>query len=170
MGKTTAGENVTIARASNVDIEDLPCINIYTIGEAINRHDEAPKTYKRGMDLVIECVTTGDDDDDADLKAEIMSELVEDLMEQDEELGGFGDRLELTATDYRNEPDAQSPVQKIALVYRIDFISETRPVDPKCLADFKGVNTDWQIGHDNAHPDGVVDARDEYKVREEEDE
>ena len=163
LNKTDAGARVYIGRSIPTNSEDLPAILIYSTGENISRFNEAPKNYQRNMNLLVECIAAGNDDDDLDIRLETLAEKVEALLEIDETLGGIANKLELAGSDYQSEPDAASPLGNLALRFNVEFYTDAirEGVD---LETFKGTDIDWKIGHHAAHPDNVVDAEDKINV------
>ena len=96
--KTSAGANVFISRSLPTQHEALPSILVYTTGENVSLFDVSYKRYRRSMNLRIECVTIGDDDEDLDLKLEEMGEVVEDYLDRDETFSGLINKVELAST------------------------------------------------------------------------
>lgn len=162
LDKTPARERVRIGRSVPTQAEDLPTLLVYTQGETVSRFDEAPKSYRRNMNLVIECLEAGDTDDDLDSRLEELGEKVEELIEADETFGGLINKVELSSTSYQTEPDGQSPIGSLVLGFNVDFF--TFPKAHEAIDDFKRADVDWKVGHHNASPDAVVDAEDQIDV------
>lgn len=163
IGKTDAADRVFIGRSVPTQTEDLPVLLIYSTGENVSRFNEAPKNYQRNMNLLVECIVAGNDDDDLDIKMETLAEKVETILENDETLGGIANKLELSGSDYQSEPDAQSPIGNLALRFNVEFYTDAIR-EGVCLDTFKGADVDWKIGHHAGPSDNVVDAEDKIDV------
>lgn len=162
-GKTNAKENVFISRSVPVDVDDLPAILIYSTSETVRRFNEAPKDYQRELTVAVECLATGNDDDDLDVKLEILGETVESLMEIDETLGDIVHKVELTGTGYTQDPDGQSPLGSLVLQFAVTFYTDAIRPGSICLPDFKETGVDWKVGHHGSEePGDQVDATDTY--------
>lgn len=147
LGKTKAQDRVFINRSIPTQEEDLPVILIYSTNEAITRMNEAPKDYKREMNIRIECVAVGDQDEDLDGRLEEIGDVVENLMEQDETLGDLVHYVELKGTEYTAEAEAQSPVGVLALTYTLIFFTDA--LTEKSLDNFSGTDVTYDLGDSN---------------------
>jgi hypothetical protein len=160
IGKTNAKEKVFVSRSVPVDVEDLPAILIYSTSENVRRFNEAPKDYQRELTVAVECLATGNDDDDLDLKLEVLGETVESLMEIDETLGDIVHKVELTGTGYTQDPDGQSPLGSLVLQFAVTFYTDAIRPGSICLPDFKEIGVDWKVGHHGSEEPGTqVDAQ-----------
>lgn len=164
-GNTLACERVSISRSIPSEETTFPLINVYSLSESVERFDEAPKSYRRRMTLLVECLARGDDDNQLDFQLEQMGGQVETLIEKDETLGGLLNKLELTATDYQQEPDGASPMGLLALRYSLEFFNTPYNGEDE-LSAFNEADLSWQVGHDNESSDDVVDAQDTIKLNE----
>lgn len=155
---------IRVSRTIPTQSEDLPAILIYSTTETVRRFDESPKRYERTLTVNIECLDSGNNDDDMDMRLEIIAERVEALMESDETLGGIANDLELVATNYQQEPDGESPMGSLVLQYNVEFYQYAIRAGETCLDDLKGMDVDYKVGHDNASPEPepteTVDAQD----------
>lgn len=154
--KTDAGKSVFVSRSiptQHEEAEAQPVILIYSRGESIDRFEEAPKSYKRRVDIAIECIVTGDDGEDLDLKLEQLGEQVEDCMEIDETLGGVANFLELAGSDYTLDSNSQSPTGILLLSFVVELITYAR--SGECLPDLEKVNTTYEIGAEETVADEV---------------
>lgn len=162
-GNTLAKKSVFVSRAIPSEVEQFPLINVYSISESVDRFDEAPKRYRRRMTILIECLSLGDTDEAVDCALEKLASQVEDLMERDETLGGLLNKLELTGTDYQQEPDGASPMGLLSLRYLVEFFSTPSSGEDE-LSDWNGADVDWKVGHNNESPGEVVNAEDEINL------
>lgn len=159
-----SAQNIRVSRTIPTQSENLPSILIYSTTESVRRFDESPKRYGRTLTVNIECLDAGNDDDDMDMRLEVIAERVEALMERDETLGGIANDLELVSANYQQEPDGESPMGSIVLQYNVEFYQYAIRTDDTCLDDLRGVDIDYKVGHDNASPQPepteTVDAQD----------
>lgn len=163
-GKTIAGDNVFISRSIPVDEDELgerPVILIYSSSENVRRLDESPKVYKRELTIAVECVASGNDDDDLDLKLETLGEQVEAEIEIDDTLGDIVHQTELTGTGYAQDPDGKSPLGSLVLQFSVTFFTDAIRPGSICLPDFKETGVSWKVGHHGSEEFGAqVDATD----------
>lgn len=163
LNKSEAKDRVFINRTIPTQSEDLPVILIYSMGEAVRRFNEAPKTYRRNMSVRIECIASGSNDDDLDLTLEKIADVVERQMEIDDTLGDLVNKVELSSTDYQADPDAESPTGILALTYDVEFFTDAIIPGSDSLPNFEGANVDYKVGDAPTDPD-VVDAEDTIDV------
>lgn len=162
LGFTDASDRVFISRSIPTEVEHAPVLLIYSTNEAITRFDQAPKSYKRVLNISIECIVDGNSDDDVDTKLEQLGQDVERLMEVDETLGNLVSSLELSGAGYQVEAGAESPTGSLVLTFNIEFY--TFPDSSPNLPNFKGLDVDYKIGHHDEPADSVVDAEDTINV------
>lgn len=163
-GKTPAGDAVFLSRAIPSQYEDLPIINVYSTGETSGIFDVSQKRYRRVLEVKIECLVTGKDDDDLDLKMEVLADRVEALLEIDETFGGVANSLELIGADYQAESEAATSVGLLSLRYGVEFFAYAQRLEDQILNDFNLANLNWKVGHHDESPDNVVDAVDEVTL------
>jgi hypothetical protein len=136
MGKTQVGDKVFLSRSVPTQYEEEFVILIFSMDEAIDRFNEAPKDYKRNMTVRIEAVGVGNDDDDLDAKLELVADRIERLMEIDETLGGLANKLELSGSEYRGDGQAQSPMGLLALIYNLEFFTDANRSTEEAIPNF----------------------------------
>lgn len=160
-GKTLAGDNVFVSRSIPTDVECLPAILIYSLSENVRRFNETPKDYKRELTIAVECLASGNDDNELDSKLEELGEFIESAMEIDETLGDLVNKVELTGTAYAQDPDGQNPIGSLILQFAVEFFTNAIRSDFDCLPDFKETGVDWKVGHHETEEVGEqVDAKD----------
>lgn len=166
-GATDAGEQVFTSRSIPTWVENLPVILIYTKDENVERFNEAPKSYRRILNLELEIVAKGSEDEDVQEVLDRVSDQIESLMEKDETLGNdenknnIANKLELSKVEYTLEADGDSPVGMAKNTYSIEYFTD---VVFDCFPDFKQANIDYQVGHHDESPDDVIDAQDQVDV------
>lgn len=165
LDKTEAGGSVFISRAIPTDIHDLPVILIYMKNEDVELFDESPRRYKRTASVVIECISSGVDDSDADDKVEKIAAQVEDLLTKDETLDCLADDTWLGNINFQSEADGQSPVAAAVLTFNVQYFRE--PISEQCLPDYLRSGVEWQVGHHDESSDETIDAEDEFEIPQE---
>lgn len=165
-GDTLAKERVSLSRSIPSESITFPLVNVYSVSESVERFDEAPKRYRRRMTLLIECLSSGDDDDKLDLALERLGNQVEILMEKDETLGGLLNKLELAGTDYQQEPDGASPLALLALRYSLEYFDTPSNGEDE-LSDFNTAEMGWKIKHGDETENEFILANDQIKLNEE---
>jgi len=158
-GNTLAQERVSLSRSIPSEDITFPLINVYTVSESVERFDEAPKRYRRRITLLIECLSRGDEDDQLDLYLEHLASQVENLMERDETLGGILNKLELSGTEYQQEPDGSSPLALLALRYSLEYFDEPASGE-ESLSNFLGLDVEWNASQGDEQPDEYLIAND----------
>lgn len=162
-GKTPAGAAVFISRSLPTDAEAMPAIGIYITGETVERFNEAPKDYRRDVSLLIEVNLAADTDDELDDKREIFADIIEDILERDETLGGIVDSLWLNGTEFAQDSGGEIPVGKISILYTVRFYLDAQ-LPSEDLFEFQGADVDWRIKRPEQTPT-TVDAEDEINVQ-----
>lgn len=163
LNKTEAKEKVKISSSIPLQAESLPALRVYSTNESVSRFNEAPKNYKRNLTLAIECIDCGDDDDNLDMRLEILGEQVETLLELDETLGKLVNKLELSGAAYQYEADAQSPIGSLILTYNVEFFTYAQR--ETVLDEYLSTGVKWEIGHHDESSNGVTDAEDTIQMR-----
>jgi hypothetical protein len=165
LNKTEALDQVFINRSLPTQQEKLPALLVYSLGEGIRRFDEAPKTYERSFNLRIEIIVSGtrlendaEEDDDLDSRLEAIGEQVEALMEVDETLGNLVHTLDLTASEYQQDPDAQESLAVLMLTYNVVFFIDAVRPGSIPLPNFKTLDNKYKVGEDVSDPDSPIDA------------
>jgi hypothetical protein len=169
LNNTEAKNRVYIGRTVPTKTDEpnaLPILLIYSIDEDVRRFNQAPKNYRRNLTVNIECIDTGNTDDDLDRRLEVLAETVEDLMEKDERLGlkevNF---LELTGANYQAQADGESPFGSLILTYNVEYFRDAILEGAACLDDLKVIDTKWKVGHQGplSPTDIQVDANDKVE-------
>ena len=145
------GQDILSMRSIPSSIEHLPIALIYPKNESVTRFDEAPKRYLRSLNIMIEIITTDDNDECLSEQLDDLSAAVEQAIENDTEIEAVVESIELTSVVYDSEGDGQSPVGTAVLNYQINYVTEPRPEFTH--ADFDTADTTW---HANGHTDDTT--------------
>jgi len=94
-GNTDAGTSVWPTRARELNDEMLPAILIYTNSEQVELFEEAPRRYRRTLELEIQVITLADEycDDALDL----ISNQVERILGKNDDLQGLVESCDLSS-------------------------------------------------------------------------
>lgn len=170
-GATSVGDSVYTNLFRHISEEELPVIIIYSKSEPVERFDEAPKSYLRTLILNIEVIVKGGENLDAEAALDKITEEIEQLIEKDDSLGTYCDknkktcyvanRTELQNTEYTFKPEGQSPVGLATMTYAVQYHQQ---IVIDCFPDLENVNVKYQVGHDGAVDDDVIDAEDSIDV------
>lgn len=153
--KIVPSDRVVTSRSAPSDIEKLPVILIYTRNENVSAHNEAPKSYKRFVEVVIEVIDTGDDDEKLSDQLDDMADKIEEAIEYDETLGGKADRLALTSLQSAWESGGQSPLGSLILTYDVLYYQD---VGAHCFPDLEQVGIEHKIaGENKQNPKELLD-------------
>lgn len=160
-GKTAAGDNVFPSRSQPLwQRYELPAICIYCSRETIELHTEAPREYKRELELRIECAMELSEDADDNL---------DDLGDHVERLIGRSNRLtfgnEQTVSDillsseqleFRQEGDAV--IGSLVMVYTATYYTtEPDDLDAEPIDDLDTVSTNYSLDNAQAAADQAAD-------------
>ena len=142
------GQDVLSMRSVPSSVEHLPIALIYPKNESITRFDESPKRYIRSLNIMIEIITTDDNDECLSEQLDDLSAAVEKAIEDDIDIEKVVESIELTSVVYDSEGDGQSPVGSAVLNYQIDYVTE-----PRSELNHGAFNTADVTWHANDHTD-----------------
>lgn len=142
------GTDIFSMRSIPSNIENLPIALIYPNTETITRFDEAPKRYMRSLNVVIEVITLDDNDECLADDMDRLASDVEKAIEDDIEISGCVESIELQSVNYTTVGEGQSPVGSVIMSYQIEYITEPR--SKFTHPDFNTGDVTW---HANDHLD-----------------
>lgn len=157
---TVAGQRVFASRAINIDPSRLPAVAVYSVEEGVSVFEEAPRRYKRELEVVIEMFSAapvGVDDELDDLATAVESVMAE--FEPQEELRTVLTRVEGPTIDAEGEV----PIGAVRLTYVVDYY--TYP-DAPIEQDAAGVTVIHDLGQKFDEPDQDPTAVDEIDLQE----
>lgn len=147
------GDDVFCRRSTNTEEDELPLINIYTGSEGAERFDEAPKRYKRSLEVTCEIITSENTDEILCDSLDDLSFWTEQAIENDPVLQGWEaydkegnciEDTEVVSVQYDNEGNGNQPIGSCRVTFIISYIEA--PITKKVLAPFTGLDTKWEIG------------------------
>lgn len=155
---TAAADRVFPTRAISLDLPGLPALAVYTARESISLFGEAPREYKRQLEVVVECFCTADQASD---------DAVDDLATQVEAaMAGFeyaeDKRALLTGVEGPIvDAEGAQPIGSVRLTYTVDYY--TTP-DVPAEEDFTSAALSWDLGPE---PDAAIEAEDTINLPQE---
>ena len=142
------GQDVFSMRSIPTGVDSLPLILLYPKNETLDRFDEAPKRYRRSLDMIIEIQTVHDDDELLTDEMDDLAAKVEQVIEDDIVIEADVEHIELKTVAYDTEGDGQSPIGAVKMTYEIEYITEPR--SEVAHPDFNQADAVWNA---NGHPD-----------------
>lgn len=123
-GETSAGDNVFAHRIADIDVNDLPAIQIENLGESISEYSKGPKIFERHMNLIIEIQVSEQTDQEAADMLDDIGEQIEQVIAQDETLACLCDFMR--PTGYKNSfgNKAERPTHIRVLEYDVAYTTE----------------------------------------------
>lgn len=151
------GDDVFSGRSVPTDHELLPAILVYTKSESVDRFDEAPKSYKRGLQITLEAITTNDTDEKLSDDLDDLAQGIENAMERDgEDLFALVNEYDLISVLYDTEGSGSNPVGKVQLTYLLDYNTDESP-DP-VHPDLARMQTKYKVnGHTDDDTNEIVE-------------
>ena len=155
---------VVCRRSVASDDNELPIILVYNNQEPSERFDEAPKSYKKFSEFVIEIITSHDTEEELCDELDDLCELVEEAIESDPILRGFepftknGDKFEdiiHSNIEFDDQGEGSSPIGAARMTFTSMYIKDA--FNRIAIKDFIGVDIEWNIGNhgDNKATDSV---------------
>lgn len=157
-GKLLEEKFIFVNRGIDADIEELPIVNINSISEDVDVHNEAPKSYKRSFLFTIECIATGNNYKESNEILEELVNSVEHLVEGNSFLNGKERETFLTRIAFEYEADGQAPVSTGILFYNCLRVVDAE-IDESCLDSLNRIKIEYKV-KDNTTQD-CVDAEDD---------
>ncbi len=190
LGKTLAGERVFSNQSTSAWDEDLPVILIYPKTETAEEYATNPRELKKTVFVTLELIASGAEEFTKGEKPP-EKQVVEDLLDQmalevecelsrDDTLGAitikdFGgnpkevalaDDLFYTSTEWEFNGEGAQAIGSARLVYAVVYYEKVPLSIDKIagLGDFKKVEAEWKVGHDDSSPDNEVEASDSVDI------
>lgn len=170
LNKTDANEKVFPNATIPPWVEELPVILIYPKSEPASEFNVAPRELARDLDLTIEIIATGpEENSEAQTPAsggKSLEDIIDDIAEQiecemskDETLGGTADDSILTGTDFDFEGGGGQPIGAARLTYSVTYYTMSpRAVDKAGpLDDFDTAKVEFNIDGDEIDTEDTID-------------
>ncbi|MFK0090964.1 hypothetical protein ACIQUS_27235 [Pseudomonas sp. NPDC090755] len=154
LGATDAGASVYASRVapliSNGWQSELPAIIVYTMDEAGEIFNQAPREYRRRVELVVEIHAEGNGALDDTL--DTLARQVERLLLMDDTLGGTANDLQYVRSRMVLLDQSAHLTGACRLIFEAEYF-DRHPDDlfNQSLPDLNTVTTDYSLG--NAQPD-----------------
>jgi hypothetical protein len=107
-------------------VDTLPVILVYSKNAPVDRRDEAPKSYVINQEIVIECTTQHDDDDQLSDELDDLSDCVIKAIEDSFLLEESCERVILTGLITDTDGQGESPVGSTRVNYTFSLNYEPR--------------------------------------------
>ena len=156
--KVITKDRIFINRGIDADIEEIPLININSLSEGVSIFDESPRSYRRTLEVNIECLATGASGFESYEVLESMVEATEQTIEEDGFLNGLERTMMLNRIDYEFEPGGQLPVYSASMSYLVERVVSAQDFSKNCFDVLKTIAIDWKIPDNN--DDDAIDAQD----------
>lgn len=150
---TVAGTNVFINRPNPLSQRPnprssesmLPAILIYTKDESSAVYNEAPRMYKRTVELVVELAMAMTDSIDDDL--DTFADVVENRILQDDSLGGTAAETRLVSSTMTIVDTGEMPIGAVVMTFDVDYFQHFPGEDyePEGTGDFRTMNTTTDV-------------------------
>lgn len=153
---TSADSRVFANRALPLFKNELPAILVYLSSEPSEISIEAPREYRRNLQLTLELVAQNNSEGGLDDALDELAEQVERVMFEDETFGGLVSDTILGETTAEIIEEGEKPVGAVKISFSMPYFQQipaepTYPLDP-----FKTANTKI----DMAPKDGVNNSED----------
>lgn len=132
-GISGVNSNVFASRSRQVWPEELPAILVYTRTETAEIYIDAPREYKRTLQLAVEIIAKGDENVDEAL--DNLCQEVERRVFQDETLNDLVSDTILSDTEIDFVPDGEQPVGAARITFNVEYFS-LAPEEKDGLDDF----------------------------------
>jgi alpha-mannosidase len=155
MGATNAGVSVFASRVrpliSNTWQNELPAIIVYTMDDAGEIFNQAPREYLRKVELVVEIHAEGNDALDDTL--DTLARQVERLLLMDDTLGGTANDLQYVRSRMVLLDQAETLTGACRVIFEAEYL-DRHPDDlfNQSLPDLNTVATEYSLGNDQPNP------------------
>lgn len=155
LGATSAGSSVFASRVrpfvSNDWQSDLPAICVFTMDEASEIFNQAPREYRRRVELVVEIHAVGNEALDDTL--DTLARQVEHLLLRDDTLGGTANDLEYVRSRMVLLDQAEQLTGACRLIFEAEYF-DRHPDDDfnDSLPNFNTLNTEYSLGNAQPNP------------------
>lgn len=164
-GKTDAGQNVAYSYTPKPSMTQLPIVLIYAQSEDVEELSQAPRELRRNLFLSVEATADGSDDAEMTIRLDNLADQIEQLLSQDDSLGGIVDDIIMNSIQFQYEgEETESPAGSCRMVYLVRYRTFV-PREQVDVDDFNSINADWDISPEG-EPDSNIEANDIIKFDE----
>lgn len=172
-GNTDAGSRVLPNASIFPSDGELPVILVYPRSESVSEYARAPRELERTLDVAIEVIAKGPEDN-PDLATpaqgeksledilDDIAEQIEEIMHKDDSLGGVADESIYTNAEYEFDKAGSMPIGSVRLTYSVKYYTMA-PRENEELDAFETTKADWNLDND----DNADDASDEIELDQE---
>ncbi len=136
------GDRVFGNRARKIFRNECPCILIYTDKEPAEVANEAPREFKRDLQLAVEIIVAGSASDDHDVDDQIddLAVKVEEAMTDDETFGDLCADTVLGDTEMDIIEDGEKPIAAAKIVFSMPYFQYLPQKDFDDIDDLTSAN------------------------------
>ncbi|MEQ5770008.1 hypothetical protein NFH98_20770 [Halomonas sp. H33-56] len=128
----------------------MPAILVYTLREPVEIFSQAPREYRRTVQVAVQAMVMGEDVDDP---LDDLARQIELCLFDDDTLDGTAAELVLLETEIVFTDEGEREMGAARLAWEATYYDEIEPVLEDYLAT---VQAEWDV----AHPDGDIEAVD----------
>jgi len=172
--KTSAGSLVLSNPSSPTWEGDLPVILVRTLTETSEMYAQSPREYQRTLQLLIEVIVEGPEDD---LTSDGSEELIDGMLDAlileveialfaDDTLGDTASDIMPLSAEFDFIGEGERPIAAARMIYSViyyELLPESLESFPR-IGEFKQANVDWKVGHHDEEPDDQIEAKDEVVI------
>ena len=141
INKTLAGDRVFRDRI--LPNQDWPSINIYSHKESLSMFTQAPKEYKRVLNIVIEGIVKIDCSnvergEVSYEQVELLEHQVEQMLSYDYTLEGLVSNIELDNIEFNMDHEGDTILGTVKMSYSVEYITDD--LTARAFDDVEGVN------------------------------
>ena len=160
-GQTKAGSRVTSNRSETNWQENLPAINLYYQGEpTIEEISQAPRMLKRLINLEVEIIAEGRDDEEVSDNLDDLSEEIEICLSKDDSLDNLVSDIILSSVSQVDiSSDGSKPTGSLKLRFDV-FYTECSPRDIRdqiTLQELDTIGAEYNLNSDQDVADRAID-------------
>lgn len=155
MGNTGVGASVYVSRVAPFIVNDwdnqLPAISVYTMDEAGEIHNAAPREYRRTVQLAVEI--QGEADEALDDVLDEIARQVELILLRDDTLDGTASDLRYSQTQMVLREQGKTVIGACRIIFDADYLDEQPGPDfNETLDDLATVHTDYSLAGEQDDP------------------
>lgn len=152
-GRTDADKNVFANRTNKNWIEDLPAVNIYIESESGNEiFQPAPLVFSRYINLTLDCVVKGRDEEEASDNLDDLTDQIEQLIgtaeSYDEDFRCLLEEILPSGASFDFDEEGSQVVASCALAYRLKYYANATR-NPGKLDQLTKMGAEYSLGVDS---------------------
>lgn len=155
LNQTDAADRVYSNRSRPQNVNKLPAIGIYNVGDSAEVFDESPRRYRRRFNIAVDCYVKYSGGEEVDDILDDLADQVEKAVFADTTAGGTVDDIRLGETSDVMVSVQREQTAMLTITWQATLYQDAPEADADLLDDMTATHVDWDI------PDGdPVDADD----------